>query len=157
VIGFEYIRYLFKNETLIYSGKKVNIVSSEDTLGGYPRVEGTRIGIHHIYFSDDSHFVGLTEEQKQEIIEFCKDNIELIKRIEKQEDTVKKLNKTKYICECGIETKDILHFSKDGHIISDEKYLYSEFECTCGRNISRENSEHFKEWDNKHYIKNVIT
>lgn len=41
--------------TVLASFNDINIVSTSDTLGGSPRIEGTRIGVHHLQNEATDH------------------------------------------------------------------------------------------------------
>lgn len=66
----------------------MTIVETEDTLHGKPRIEGHRIGVHHVYFSylqgksveeiAEATYPTINEEQVEEAIEYFEENAEEI-------------------------------------------------------------------------------
>lgn len=78
------------------------IVSTRDTLGGQPRIKGTRIGIlniHHWYFEEDLSIEEITsnyyveKEGVEAAVEYIKDHEDMLKQIRKEYEIAEKASR----------------------------------------------------------------
>lgn len=129
----------------------VKIVSSEDTLGGNPRIEETRIGPHHVgpLIDDDRDAVEIAEEvyphltpsQVEAAYAYYMDHPEEMEQIRRLKEDVGEIVSAKvYQCECGERFRGTStyadHVSEvevDGHSVIETSYEEVVFECDCAR------------------------
>lgn len=158
----------------------VDIVSTKNTLGGSPRIDGTRIGVYHLRpEAEDKDIEGalnkyphLTEDQVKAAFRFYENNTTHLALEKRGHDDTERWSRSRKIkCTCGAvfpNPKELTsHIKHDGRYpVPDEDAEHSAGEhvfdgtitCTCNAtfNTHREYLEHFdhKAWppDPEHFI-----
>lgn len=164
--------------TVLASYHGIRIVSTPDTLGGVPRIDGHRIGVQHLSrFADDgdvdaalSAYPWLSEAQVKAAFEYYEDHPEEMEYFNRvNEDTNKYVESRRFKCICGEYLLDYPDFdnhvrTRDGDHDLDDVVFEGTLYCTCGKQFSdfpefKEHQVGDKTWprESHHHIEDVET